>query len=77
MAIEIAYKFSSHFNRWIAGASYFQTMKIPLNRGRYFDDRDVLGAPFVAIIDEILRNGSHSLRSAMIGSTFVARSAGR
>ncbi len=41
-------------NRWAAGASYFQTMNIPLIRGRYFDDRDVAGAPGVAIIDETM-----------------------
>jgi putative ABC transport system permease protein len=39
---------------WYAGANYFQTMNIPLIRGRYFDDRDVLNAPFVAIIDETM-----------------------
>ncbi|MFY9553400.1 MAG: ABC transporter permease [Blastocatellia bacterium] len=38
-------------NRWFAGASYFQTMGIPLVKGRYFDDRDVREAPQVAIID--------------------------
>ncbi|HWC76054.1 MAG TPA: ABC transporter permease, partial [Blastocatellia bacterium] len=38
-------------NRWFAGASYFQTMGIPLIKGRYFDDRDVREAPQVAIID--------------------------
>jgi predicted permease len=41
-------------NRWSAGASYFQTMSIPLIRGRYFDDRDVMGSPGVAIIDETM-----------------------
>jgi predicted permease len=41
-------------NRWNAGASYFQTMNIPLIRGRYFDDRDVLESPGVAIIDETM-----------------------
>src|SRR5262249_61820084 len=39
---------------WAAGASYFQTMYIPLIRGRYFDDRDVPGAPAVAILDETM-----------------------
>jgi predicted permease len=39
---------------WFAGANYFQTMNIPLIRGRYFDDRDTLNAPFVAIIDETM-----------------------
>jgi putative ABC transport system permease protein len=41
-------------NLWFAGASYFQTMNIPLIRGRYFDDRDVLGVSGVAIIDETM-----------------------
>jgi predicted permease len=41
-------------NLWFAGASYFQTMNIPLIRGRYFDDRDVLGVSGVAIIDEAM-----------------------
>ena len=39
-------------NRWFAGASYFQTMEVPLIKGRYFDDRDVRDAPQVAIIDD-------------------------
>jgi putative ABC transport system permease protein len=41
-------------NRWFAGATYFQTMGIPLLKGRYFDDRDVMDAPQVAIIDETM-----------------------
>ncbi len=41
-------------NRWVAGATYFQTMGIPLVRGRYFDDRDAMDAPPVAIIDETM-----------------------
>jgi putative ABC transport system permease protein len=41
-------------NRWFAGASYFQTMGVPLVKGRYFDDRDVSDAPPVAIIDETM-----------------------
>jgi putative ABC transport system permease protein len=41
-------------NRWFAGATYFQTMGIPLRKGRYFDDRDVREAPQVAIIDETM-----------------------
>ena len=40
--------------RWAVGANYFQTMNIPLIRGRYFDDRDVIDAPGVAIIDEAM-----------------------
>ena len=42
-------------NRWFAGASYFQTMSIPLMKGRYFDDRDVREAQQVAIIDETMQ----------------------
>jgi putative ABC transport system permease protein len=41
-------------NRWFVGATYFQTMGIPLIRGRYFDDRDVRSAPQVAIIDQTM-----------------------
>src|SRR5262249_16251129 len=41
-------------NRWYAGASYFQTMNIPLIRGRYFDARDMTGSVPVAIIDETM-----------------------
>lgn len=41
-------------NRWFAGASYFQTLEVPLVKGRYFDDRDVRDAPPVAIIDETM-----------------------
>jgi putative ABC transport system permease protein len=41
-------------NRWFAGASYFQTMGIPLLKGRYFDDRDVRDAQQVAIIDDAM-----------------------
>jgi putative ABC transport system permease protein len=41
-------------NRWFAGASYFQTVGIPLKKGRFFDERDVRDAPLVAIIDETM-----------------------
>ncbi len=41
-------------SRWFAGSNYFQTMGIPLLKGRYFDDRDVRDAPQVAIIDETM-----------------------
>ncbi len=33
---------------------YFETMKIPLVAGRYFDERDVAGSKLVAIIDQTL-----------------------
>ncbi len=32
--------------------NYFQTMGTPLLRGRHFDDRDTVDAPFVAIVNE-------------------------
>ncbi len=34
---------------------YFRVMGIPLRAGRFFNDRDVKGAPLVAIIDETLQ----------------------
>lgn len=34
--------------------SYFQTMGIPLLRGRFFDQRDKIDAPLVAIVNEAL-----------------------
>jgi predicted permease len=36
--------------------SYFRTMRIPLKRGRYFDERDTTNAPWVAIISETTAN---------------------
>ena len=41
-------------NLWFAGSTYFQTMEIPLRKGRYFTDRDVADGPGVAIIDETM-----------------------
>jgi len=41
-------------NRWYAGPGYFQTMGIPLIRGRFFEERDSSDAPLVAIIDETM-----------------------
>jgi putative ABC transport system permease protein len=38
-----------------ATAEYFETMGIPLLRGRAFDDRDRFGAPAVAVVNETLR----------------------
>lgn len=32
--------------------SYFRTMRIPLKKGRYFDERDAANAPWVVIISE-------------------------
>jgi predicted permease len=39
----------------IATPGYFETMGIPLLRGRFLDDRDRFGAPVVALINETLR----------------------
>jgi predicted permease len=36
--------------------SYFRTMKIPLKKGRYFDERDTANAPWVVIISETTAN---------------------
>ena len=33
-------------------SGYFHTMKIPLQKGRYFDERDTVNAPWVVIISE-------------------------
>jgi predicted permease len=35
-----------------AGAGYFETMRVPLKGGRYFDERDTGEAPGVVIVDE-------------------------
>ncbi|HEX8354475.1 MAG TPA: ADOP family duplicated permease, partial [Pyrinomonadaceae bacterium] len=37
---------------FIAGPGYLETMGIRLVRGRFFDERDTLGAPRVAVVDE-------------------------
>ena len=39
--------------RWVT-PDYFRTLQIPLQRGRFFTDRDKAGAPAVAIIDETM-----------------------
>jgi predicted permease len=36
--------------------SYFHTMKIPLKKGRFFDERDTTNAPWVVIISETTAN---------------------
>ncbi len=41
-------------NLWFAGSTYFQTLEIPLRKGRYFTDGDSLDAMGVAIIDETM-----------------------
>jgi predicted permease len=38
----------------IVSPGYFAAMRIPLVRGRYFDERDTRGAPETAIVDEAL-----------------------
>jgi putative ABC transport system permease protein len=43
---------SPHGDRWMASDDYYQTMGIPLVKGRYFDARDTAEAPGVAIISE-------------------------
>jgi putative ABC transport system permease protein len=43
-----------HGDRWMPSDDYFETMGIPLVRGRYFDARDTAGAPDVAIVSEKL-----------------------
>ena len=43
-----------HGARWVASTDYFQTMSVPLVKGRYFTERDTADAPGVAIIDESL-----------------------
>jgi putative ABC transport system permease protein len=45
---------SPHGDRWMPSDDYFQTMGIPLVRGRYFDARDTAEAPFVVIVSEAL-----------------------
>jgi putative ABC transport system permease protein len=45
---------SPHGDRWAATANYYETMNIPLVKGRYFTERDNADAPGVAIIDETM-----------------------
>jgi putative ABC transport system permease protein len=44
-----------HGDRWAATTDYFSTMKIPIVRGRFFDDRDTMESQPVAIIDETMQ----------------------
>ncbi|MFN0122406.1 MAG: ABC transporter permease [Blastocatellia bacterium] len=43
-----------HGDRWQTVAGYFETMKIPLRRGRYFTDSDTAAAQPVIVIDETM-----------------------
>ena len=43
-----------HGRQEVVGGDYFKAMQIPLVSGRTFTDGDVLGAPFVCVIDEYL-----------------------
>ena len=45
---------SPHGDRWMPSDDYFQTMGIPLVKGRYFDARDTADSPLVAIVSEAL-----------------------
>jgi putative ABC transport system permease protein len=40
----------------IAGGEYFRALRIPLMRGRFFSERDLPGAPAVAIINQTFAN---------------------
>jgi putative ABC transport system permease protein len=40
--------------RYVVSAGYFQTMQIPLRRGRLLGDHDIAGAPQAAVISESL-----------------------
>jgi putative ABC transport system permease protein len=42
--------------RYAVTPGYFETMGIPLKRGRYLDENDRAGAPFVAMISESFAN---------------------
>ncbi|HEX8559121.1 MAG TPA: ABC transporter permease [Pyrinomonadaceae bacterium] len=43
-----------HGDRWMVSDDYFETMSVPLVKGRYFDARDTTEAPGVAIVSEAL-----------------------
>jgi putative ABC transport system permease protein len=45
---------SPHGDRWMAAGDYFETMKIPLVRGRYFNAQDNANSLGVTIIDETM-----------------------
>jgi putative ABC transport system permease protein len=43
-----------HGSRWLASEDYFQTMRVPLVKGRYFEQRDTEAGGHVVVIDEAL-----------------------
>ncbi len=45
---------SPHGDRWQTAGDYFETLKIPLVRGRYFNAQDTANSLGVAIIDETM-----------------------
>src|SRR5215204_5105330 len=45
---------SPHGDRWMPSDDYFQTMGVPLVKGRFFDARDTADSPPVAIVSEAL-----------------------
>jgi predicted permease len=45
---------SPHGDRWMVSTDYFETMQIPLVRGRYFNEHDRAEGAQVAIIDETM-----------------------
>ncbi|MDQ3421324.1 MAG: ABC transporter permease [Acidobacteriota bacterium] len=54
-----------HARQEIAGADYFQAMKIPLIEGRYFNATDAAGAAPVAIVDQYMVEKYFKGRSAI------------
>jgi macrolide transport system ATP-binding/permease protein len=46
----------SHVDRGSVGPGYFQTMRIPIMKGREFNEQDTATSPLVAIVNEILAN---------------------
>ena len=62
-------------NHQIATPGYFETMKIPLARGRFFTDQDTLDVPRVAIVSEAtarrLWPGADPIGKKMMMATFT------
>lgn len=42
------------FRQWVVSPAYFRTMGIPILRGRSFDSRDAVGAPYVTVVSSSL-----------------------